>query len=230
MKRLLKLVAYLLVVALITATTAYVTYRFLITRMTVEVPDLASMTIEDADRALASRGLYLKVAGDEYDLAVPAGRIISQDVAAGSHVKGLGEIQVIVSKGPDVRLIPNVVGMSVQDARALFARDGLEIGVVKVHSDTVEPGKIIAQSPRPEEWAGQSITVIASSGPYDVIYYVPSFLGLMKEDALELARELGFNVELVLDDDYANVVVSQRPSPGRNIESGGTIRLELKRG
>ncbi len=228
MRRLLKIFPYLVIFVLLATGSAYVTYRVMITRMTVEVPDLMGMALAEADSALESKGLYLKVESEDHDISIPAGHVLRQDVLAGSKIKGMAEIKVVVSKGSAVRLIPGVVGNTIDEASKLFTQKGLEVKVIEVHSDTVEKGTVIAQWPAPEEWAGQGITLVASRGPYEMSYYCPSFLGLLKEDALMLARELGLNVELTVADSGQTAVANQEPLPGNNISSGDILYLQLK--
>jgi serine/threonine-protein kinase len=228
MKRVLKIFAYLLIFVALAAGSTYLTYRITITRMTVEVPDLQGMSVADADHALEVRGLYLRVTGEDYDLRIPVGHVLSQDAEPGSKIKGRAEITVTVSKGPDVKLIPSAVGEKLDEAIKLFSQKGLEVRVVNIHSETTEKDTVVAQWPTPEEWAGQNVTLIASEGAYEVSYYCPSFLGLLKEDALLLARELGLNVELTEAPSGEASVESQKPLPGEKILSGNTIHLQLK--
>jgi beta-lactam-binding protein with PASTA domain len=228
MKKVLNIVALIAAFAVLATASTYVTYRLMITRMTVEVPDLTGMALNEADRALESRGLYLEVSGEDHDLQIPVGHVLSQDISAGEKVRGMAEIKVVVSKGPAVKLIPGVVGEKLGEALKLFTQKGLDVRVVKVHSNTIEEDTVIAQWPAPEDWEGQNITVVASDGRYEVSYYCPSFLGLIKEDALMLARELGLNVELTETNDAEVMVESQKPLPGEKIASGGTLYLELK--
>ncbi len=110
----------------------------------------------------------------------------------------------------------------------LFTQKGLEISVVRVHSNTVEEDTILAQSPAPEEWNGQPITLLSSLGPYRVTYYCPSFVGLLRDDALMLARELGLNIELTEAGSGPSAVDSQKPLPGETIAKGDTLYLQLK--
>ncbi|MEJ2313557.1 MAG: PASTA domain-containing protein [Nitrospirota bacterium] len=226
MKRFIRPAVYIAVFAALLGGSAFLTYRVMITRMTVEVPDLTGMDLTQADRALEGRGLYLKVLGEENDAGIPKGHIISQDVPPGTDIKGMAEIKVLVSKGPAVTKIPDAVGEKLDDALKLFTREGLEVKVVEVHSNTVEKGTVIAQSPIPEKWTGQGITLLASLGPYPVVYYCPSFIGLLKDDALMLARELGLNVELEAPE-AASVVEEQKPLPGRQIASGDILYLKF---
>ncbi len=227
MKRLLRPLAYVAIFAALLGGSAFITYRVMITRMTVEVPDLSGMDLTQADRALEARGLYLKVMGEENDISIPKGHIISQDVPPGTDIKGMGEIKVVVSKGPAVKKIPDVVGERLDDALKQFTQKGLEVKVVEVHSNTVEEDRVLAQSPAPEKWKGQGITLLASLGPYPVNYYCPSFIGLLRDDALMLARELGLNVELEAPQAEPLVVRKQKPLPGEKISQGDILYLQF---
>ena len=228
MRSLTKYAVYLLIFCALTVGSAYVTFQLAVEHISVEVPDLTGMDAASADEVLKGKGLYLKIKGEDYDTSVPRGRILSQDITGGSKVKGSAEVGVVLSKGPSVRLIPDTVGMVVDEARKEFVQKGLDVNVIEVHSETVEAGSVLAQRPGPEEWAGQGITLIASAGPYVGSYYSPSFMGLLKEDALGLARELGLNVELTVEGRGSLVVAGQKPSPGARILQNSTIYLQLK--
>lgn len=228
MKRPLRLLGYACIAIVLCAATAYVSYRIMITRMTVEVPDLIGMSLIDAGKALESRGLYIKVAGQDNDLQIPPGHVLSQDIAAGEKIKGLAEINVVVSKGPAVTLIPGVIGEKADEALKLFSQKGLEVARINVHSDTIEREVVIAQWPSPEDWKGQNITLVVSRGPYEVSYYCPSFLGLLRDDALSLAKELGLNVELTEAIEGEAIVGTQKPMPGEKILKGSTLFIQLK--
>lgn len=222
------IIIYSAVFATLALVSGLITFRVMVTRMTVEVPDLAGMELAQADRALEDRGLYLKVIGSKNDGSIPRGHVISQDVQAGSKMKGMGEVKVIVSKGPAVENIPGVVGEQIDEAMKLFTQKGLEARVVKVHSDTVEENTVIAQWPLPEDWDGQNITLVTSLGAYTVEYFCPSFEGLLKDDALTLARQLGLNVELTAAKSEPSAVEDQKPLPGETIAKGDTVYLQLK--
>jgi beta-lactam-binding protein with PASTA domain len=229
MKKIVKFPIYFLSFFLLVALSSYVTFRALSSSMEVEVPDLTGISRAEAEKMLGSRGLHLKVVSEDYDAAIPKGYVLSQDLPSGSHVKGQTEIKVAVSKGPELHLIPEVVGATVKEAEGLFGEKGLEVSrVIHVHSDTIERGRIIAQQPLPDEWTGEPISLIVSEGPYDVTYYCPSFQGMLKDDALMLARELGLNVKLTESEDVIRIVTEQKPEPGTEIKAGSTVYLEFK--
>jgi beta-lactam-binding protein with PASTA domain len=229
MKKFVKFPIYFLSFFLLVAVSSYVTFRVLSSGMEVEVPDLTGASLTEAENMLSSRGLYLKIISEDYDLVIPKGHVLSQDMPAGSHVKGQTEIKVAMSKGPELHLIPEVVGETLEAAEGFFREKGLEVSrVIHVHSETIGRGRIIAQLPAPDEWTGEPISVIVSEGPYAVTYYCPSFQGMLKDDALMLARQLGLNVELTESDDVIRIVTEQKPEPGTEIKAGSTVYLEFK--
>jgi beta-lactam-binding protein with PASTA domain len=98
--------------------------------------------------------------------------------------------------------------------------------VIEVHSEEVPEGQVIAQRPAPEEWTGETITLIASAGPHDIIYYAPSFRGMSRDDALLLAAELGLESR-VRETGGGEYVTFQRPEPGTELKAGSAVYLEL---
>jgi beta-lactam-binding protein with PASTA domain len=209
-------------------TFGYLTFKVLSFSKTVEVPQLANMTLIEANEALNKAGLYLKIEGEDYDPSVQAGRILRQDVPAGRTVKEKRAIAVIVSKGPRVYSVPSLVNETLSDAQAALLQKGLRVGnVIYVHSDSVEKGKIIAQRPEPDEPMTDSITVLVSLGPNEVTYYCPDFLDKSYDDAKAVAGKMGLVLQTRGE---GGIVVSQKPKAGTPVRSGDTISLELKEG
>ncbi len=95
------------------------------------VPSLVGLTLEDAGTAVASEQLTLVEAPDrEFSETVPEGSVTAQSPEPGTQVDRGSEIEVVVSKGPDRRAVPNVIGMSIEEAtRALEAVGLVRTGV-----------------------------------------------------------------------------------------------------
>jgi beta-lactam-binding protein with PASTA domain len=73
-------------------------------------------------------------------------------------------IKVIVSKGPKIQYVPDVVGMKLEEAESVLAGRGIRIAkAIYVHCD-VEKKFIIAQRPESEEKGGDNFRVIVSLG------------------------------------------------------------------
>ena len=204
----------------------YLTFKTLSFGRMVKVPALYGKSLMEADRLLAEKGLYLKIGGGDYDSTVPLGHILTQDVSAESKVEERKGIKVIISKGPGVQIAPTLLNRTLLDAEYMLLQKGLKITeVIRVHSDTVEKDKIVAQKPEPYERLNDHITVLVSLGPHGVIYCCPDFRGMSIEEAEELAGKLNLKIET---EGYGSNVRVQRPVPETHVKKGETIYLQLE--
>ena len=109
-----------------------------------KVPDVAGRTYEEAARALAAVRLKATRA-EAFSDTVPAGRVIGTRPSSGSEAARDSAVAVVVSKGPDVVVVPNVVGRSVPQAQAALGQTGL--AVVNVFGPLARP--VFAMDPAP---------------------------------------------------------------------------------
>lgn len=209
------------------AASALLTFYVVGRRLTVEMPELAGRDIKEVRLILSDMAINMNITGEEYDRTVPAGHVISQSIKPGENVISETSVDLIISKGAEVRLIPSVIGSTLDEARAIFKEKGLDVGrVIYVHSPTVGKDMVIAQKPDPDEWTGEAIKIVASAGAYDVIYYSPYLIGMQKRDALELASDLGLSV-VIRELDESNVISRQAPEPGAEVTAGETLALTV---
>src|SRR3972149_2744129 len=114
-----------------------------------------SKTVEEANGLLIKQGLYLKVEGEDYDLVIVPGRIVRQDVPPGNKVKEQRGIKVFLSRGPKVWTIPELTGQTIDEAESAVSKSGLRIEkIIRLHSNSVEKNRVIAQRPHPDEPLG----------------------------------------------------------------------------
>ena len=93
------------------------------------VPPVAGRTYEEAVRLVALAGLKPARAEAFHD-TVPAGKVIGTRPPAGTKLARDSTVTVVVSKGPDVVLVPNVGGQGVPQAQAILAQAGLPVTAV----------------------------------------------------------------------------------------------------
>mgnify|MGYP001423339428 CR=1 FL=1 len=94
------------------------------------VPPLAGLTFEDATKVLQDLGLVIFRVPDEFDVNVPAGTVIRQDIPAGSAVERGAQVSVAVSKGQDVIVMPALAGLDYNTIVAALQGAGFVIGSV----------------------------------------------------------------------------------------------------
>ncbi len=77
-------------------------------REPIEVPDVTGDPVEEAQDTIDATGAVSQVDGEEFSDDVPAGHVISQDVEGDAFRGDL--VTLIVSKGPELFEVPDVVG------------------------------------------------------------------------------------------------------------------------
>ena len=91
----------------------------------IEVPDVVGDDEGAAVEAIEDAGAVPQIGGEEYSEEVPAGHVVSQDVT-GPALKG-DLITLVLSKGPELFEVPNVVGQQFADAEATLTDLGFEV-------------------------------------------------------------------------------------------------------
>lgn len=110
----------------------------------------------------------------EFSNDVPSGQVIRQDPKAGKTVKEGTKVTIYVSQGTESIKVTDVRGKSEADAKA--ALSDFDVTTTTEHSDTVAEGNVISQSISGGQYAekGASITIVVSSGPEKISYYIKS--------------------------------------------------------
>ena len=136
----------------------------------VLVPKIVGMSTQDAAKAsLEANGLKLGEVGEMYSDTYDKGKVAKQDVEANSKVPQGTTVNIWISKGPEEKpKVPNLVGRTEDEAKALLKANGLEAGEAKSeYSDTVASGKIISQTVKADSTVekGSKVGYTVSKGP-----------------------------------------------------------------
>jgi eukaryotic-like serine/threonine-protein kinase len=168
------------------------------------LPESTGVLASEATTTLVALRLQVDTV-EQFDEVVPAGTVISWSVpgdptlAAGAEVEPETVVQLVVSLGPAPRVVPNLVGRPLAEARAEL--ESVQLSVVEVEqvfSDDIPLGSVVAQSvPEGSEVErGTTVAVALSRGPdlvaYPDISTAPSF-----EAAAVVLRDAGFEPVLV---------------------------------
>jgi len=92
------------------------------------VPQLAKIPYDQVVAALQQLRLQVNRAEDQFNDSVPAGAVIASNPPAGAQVVRDSIVTVVVSKGPDVVPVPDLKGMTIDQATAALQQGQLALG------------------------------------------------------------------------------------------------------
>ena len=114
----------------------------------VNVPDVVGMTQTAAQSSITAASLSVGTISKATSATVPKESVISQNPAAGSSVEVGSSVSLVISSGPAMISVPNIVGMTQSAAESAITAGNLTVGTItQANSDTVPAGSVISQSP-----------------------------------------------------------------------------------
>ncbi len=139
-----------------------------ISEVRMAAPNLVGKNYSVVKASSAQQVLDYEVISSRYVFSdqIPEGNIISQTPKAGETMIKGGTIVVEISQGPYKRILPNVAGMSYEQAEKQLRAQGFDVSYI-YQSDVLEFGYVIGyqdQSAGNELQYGAHIVLIVSSG------------------------------------------------------------------
>ncbi len=136
---------------------------------------------------------------------------------------------------PDDVPVPDVTGLSVEEAERILAESRLRMAVeLEVFDNEVPAGHIISQDPKANRMKkeNQVVFVRVSKGPEHV--YMPSVIGLSHREAQLALTQAGFTLgeaKFVQTGDHpVNTVIDQEPKPDEYVALGSPVVLVVSQG
>jgi serine/threonine-protein kinase len=188
-----------------------------------------------AEQALAAAGLGVSGVEEVFHPQAPVDEVIDVAPGEGERILKDGSVGLTVSKGPDLRVVPDgLVGATFDDAVAALATVGL-VGVEaeRAHDDAAEAGTVLAAGAE----AGASLPVdsevglTVSDGPAPVT--ILSVVGVEAGAARQQLEADGLVVERAEDfseEHPAGVVMAQDPAPGTAGFRTDTVTITVSQG
>ncbi|MBP3878731.1 MAG: Stk1 family PASTA domain-containing Ser/Thr kinase [Lachnospiraceae bacterium] len=214
----------------------------------VQVPVIIGMTQEEAQAEANKYNLGVKYMGEVASTEYSVGQIVSQEPAAGTMVDKNTTISFYVASGAYESTIPEIVGLSQEEATAQLSAAGFNnINIVTQVDENIAVGTVVSVSPGAGETvmtdtmvtimvnaSADGTTNTGESQPAEVIQptgevvSVPAYTGLPEEMATEAARALGLNVQIEHGDstDFATGDVIDQSVIGE-AEVGSTLILTI---
>ena len=185
----------------------------------VDVPKVIGLTDADAIKAIQAKNFVPVPGPSRFDKA-PLGQVIEQSPAAGTQAQKGSQITYVVSKGPQMAVVPDVTGMSKADAIAQLNAAGFKVSSSNAYSSSVDSGKIVSQDPSGggAYTAKSTVKIVVSKGVQPIV--VPDLTGMTRNDAITKLNALGLITNITASGagpTYTGKVTSQTPHAGTEI-------------
>ncbi|MGQ0679498.1 MAG: protein kinase domain-containing protein [Actinomycetota bacterium] len=165
----------------------------------VEIPDVEGLTASAARIALSRAGLGDKIV-ERADLDVPRGEVIESEPPAGAESSEGDVVVVLVSSGPPVVSVPDVVGLEAAVARDRIGQQGLEVEEGPAAPSEEPLGTVIKVDPAPGTDASSGSTVkIQLSAGLGPVPKVPNCEGFSPDECSSRLTALGYRVVQVTE-------------------------------
>lgn len=228
------------VLVLVLAVGGVVLYRSM-SETSNAVPELVGLSAGEAENQVAEFGWDVSVV-EEASEDVARGNVIRTEPAAGAVLGSDEPFQLVVSSGPPPSTLVDLVGSTLDDARASVEERGLVLEVAeRVFDERVKKGIVISwdvpeqpgqQSAGEEVLQGTTVTVVVSDGPAP--REVPNVIGVPFREAsreLEELRLVVVRAEDVFSDSIPQgAVVSQSVAGGESVRRGTEVTLTVSKG
>lgn len=124
----------------------------------IRVPDVIGKTEQEA-MSLISQQRLIAAKSDEFSDSVDVGRVIRQSPPAGTTAERGDTVSIVVSKGPEMVDIPNVVGLLQSEAKTQLESLGFIVQIKTGVSDPADYDKVVTQSPEAGQQGRKGSTV-----------------------------------------------------------------------
>ena len=206
----------------------------------ITVPDVVGLTLDQAAEALDGLGL-IRGALIQVEVSNERGGLIVEQVPRAGAQVGQGtavdlSIGVASEAPPDLIAVPDVIGLSRDDAQQVLKSANLregEISQIPVAAEKV--GQVLTQSPGagatvvPETSIALGIGTLADTGPQDIT--IPNLTRLSRDGAADVLAgndlQLGGVSLRVAPDQFQNLVIDQSPDAGSIAQSGDKVDIVL---
>ena len=199
----------------------------------VVMPKVVGKDVSAARSALVKQGLIPELTYEESD-KYTVGIVMRASVEEGTEIP-VGTTVVLTVCGNSGTRIPNVVGLTKEEAVELLTQAGFNVNISEVSSDEVDKGIVISQDPEGDVQAeeGSYVTIEVSKGPdLSGKTEMPKLIGMTEQEARNTLNAFGLkagNVRTIIDSDPENrgLVISQDIPAGELIDEGTAVNFDI---
>jgi len=216
---------------------AYVTITFIIkNKNTVVVPDLTNKDVVYTLELLTDLGLNVKVKGSEYSEVTAKHHVIFQEPEPGAEIKAGRDVRIIISKGAERILMPNLRGLSLRQARIILGENDLYPGnITYTHNNRMETDAVITHYPLAGRYIrrGAPCDILVCAGPRPELFKMPNLTGETLDNAaawIEDAQLTTEHITAVFEKNSSpETILGQKPPAGYPVTDGTGVHLIINR-
>lgn len=207
----------------------------------IEVPDFTSKTLEEAANMASQSNFRLDVTDSVFMSRLPKGSIYSQKPAPGSKVKEGRRILLTINATQMKKVsMPNLVGLSLRQARTQLQEKGLIVGKLTYKED-IATNNVLEQTYRGKKIAPgkkieceNRIDLVLGLDPNNSTTYIPHLIGYsygiafdnIIDNSLNLGKVRYDETVKTYSDTLSAIVFAQDPDPNsEESEESGTVEM-----
>jgi beta-lactam-binding protein with PASTA domain len=211
----------------------------------IVVPDFTNMKVSEAEYAASMADLKVEVTDSVYIRRMGRGVVYTQNPKAGSKVKkNRRVILTINSVNPRKVVMPDLVGLSMRQAKAEISARGLVLGRL-IYVEDMATNNVLKQllgnyqvKAGAQVLSGSPIDLVVGLNPNDDVTYIPDVTGMKYLRAVDGLQTSSLNIgRLSFDKSVKNysdsldaVVTRQSPSASSEpVRMGSKVNLTLSK-
>jgi len=193
------------------------------------VPALKGLTQDGAAALLQKNLLTLGTVTETYNPTFAQGVIISSSPIAGTSVMRDTQVDLVISKGPELLVLNSYVGKSGDQALTELTNAGYVVSTTYAYSDTVAIGAVISQTPDAGGGTaakGTKVALVVSQGSESV--FVPNVYSFTETKATAMLQDLDLVVVVKrIGARVSKTVTDISPKVGTQVKRGSTVTITV---
>ena len=172
------------------------------------VPDVSGLTVAEAGKTLLDKKMRWQVVDSVYVTSVKPGAVVNQNPEPGFKVKEKRNVFLTINAlAPEKVKMPDVVGVSLRQAKTMLESQGLTVGKMTYVPDIAQ-NNVLKQIYKEKEITkgteivkGSEIDLVLGLGLSDERTIIPDLLGLTLTDARDNLTKYSLNFGVMIYDD-----------------------------
>lgn len=198
----------------------------------VQVPKFVGTTISEIREDYGE--IFNFQTKEEYNSDYEEGVVIKQGTQEGASVEKGTTIILTVSRGPQMKFVPDVTNRNFSDAETELKKYGFIVNKITKPDDNVAKDSVISTDPAAgtEAPKGSTVTVFVCSGPLVNQIQMTNLVGKTETEAKTEIASMGLEVvvkEVNTAEDKGKVI-AQSINVGEFVEKGSTVEISVSTG